>query len=388
MTFQNTFLRRLPAFIVIALLAAACAIGYLHRNLLVWAFFQVRFPGKAVARQGLLASDLGGGVRVLASGLDAPWAIGFLPDDSVLVTERRGALKRIGQDGVVHDVTGLEGTKAVGEGGLLGLAIHPRFSENRWIYLYQTAQAPDGLQNRVMRYRLKDDALSEATTVVQGIPASSEHDGGALAFGPDGRLYIGTGDAGNAPSAQDLGSLAGKILRVNDDGSVPSGNPFGTPVWSYGHRNVQGLARDSLNRLWATEHGRSGLLRTGLDELNLIEAGANYGWPVIEGDETADGLRTAAVHSGSSEPWAPAGSAVAGGNLFFGGLRGEALYQAKIGATPIPVLANFEGEFGRIRAVAAGPDGKLYFTTSNTDGRGLPRPDDDRLIRIEAARFQ
>jgi len=239
----------------------------------------------------------------------------------------------------------------------------------------------------VVRYRLEGDALSGRTTIVQNIPAASEHDGGALAFGPDGRLYVGTGDADDGPSAQDLNSLGGKVLRVNDDASVPSGNPFDTLVWSYGHRNIEGLAWDGKGRLWATEHGRSGL-RTGFDELNLIEGGVNYGWPTVEGDETNDGMRKAAVHSGPTEPWAPAGIASFDQSLFFGGLRGEALYQAQTGVSPIQVLAHFESDFGRIRALAVGPDRQIYLSTSNTDGRGLPRPGDDRIVRVSPRKFQ
>jgi glucose/arabinose dehydrogenase len=157
-------------------------------------------------------------------------------------------------------------------------------------------------------------------------------------------------------------------------------------IWSYGHRNVEGLAWDGQGKMWATEHGRSGL-QTGLDELNLIEPGINYGWPMIEGDATSDGMRVAAVHSGPTEPWAPAGIASYGGSLYFGGLRGESLYQALLGLAPLTVKSHFEHEFGRIRAVAVGPDHQLYFTTSNTDGRGLPRSGDDQVVRINPDRL-
>ena len=388
MPFPRLPVRRTIGALLMLLLAAVAVGVYAYRNVAVWAFFQIRLPGKLTATQGILKRDLqDADFKTLATGLKVPWAMGFLPDGSILVTERPGMLKRLAPDGAPIDVSGLQGVASSGEGGLLGLAVHPQFGDNHWIYLYETVRAPDGLRNQVMRYKLEHDALTEPSTILQDIPAASEHDGGALGFGPDGKLYVATGDAGQGTLAQDLHSLAGKILRLNQDGSVPSDNPFGTAVWSYGHRNVEGLAWDGLGRLWATEHGRSGL-QTGLDEVNLIEAGANYGWPNIEGDEASDGMRVAAVHSGPTEPWAPAGIAVLGQSLLFGGLRGEALYQAKTNVSPMPVLAHFESEFGRIRAVAVGPDRMLYLTTSNTDGRGLPRPGDDQLVRVNPRLFQ
>jgi glucose/arabinose dehydrogenase len=372
-------------FVVIALGIVALVF---YRNVVIWSLGLIRLPGPTVAVQGILKSDLGkGDITPLATGLVVPWSIGFLPDGSILVTERPGMLKRVAKDGRVLDVKGVGTVKAIGEGGLLGLAVHPHFDQNHWIYLYRTVEAAGGIRNRVDRFRLDDDTLSEQTTIVQGIPAAAEHDGGALAFGPDGDLYAATGDAGQSASAQDLSSLAGKILRVNDDGAVPADNPFGTAVWSYGHRNVEGLAFDAGGQLWATEHGRSGL-QTGFDELNQISAGANYGWPTIQGDEEAAGMRKGFVHSGPTEPWAPAGAAFLGTSVFFGGLRGESLYQAKVNGNPVTVLAHFQGEFGRIRAVAAGPDHQVYFTTSNTDGRGFPRQGDDQLIRVNPSRFQ
>lgn len=387
MALTRPSLRRVLGFIAIFLLLAGLAAAYAYRNVVVWALFQIRLPGAIVAEQGILKKDLqASDIKVIATGLKVPWSLAFLPDGSILVTERSGALKRIASDGTLNEVKGLDETTEVGEGGLLGLAIHPHFEENHWIYLYQTSGASGAPVNRVMRYRLVNDALSERTTIVQNIPAAAEHDGGALTFGPDGRLYIGTGDAGNGSAAQDLGSLAGKVLRVSDDGSIPIGNPYETLVWSYGHRNVEGLVWDEHGSLWATEHGRSGL-QTGFDELNQIEKGINFGWPMIEGDGTADGMHTAAVHSGPTEPWAPAGIAYVQGSLFFGGLRGESLYQGMIGLAEIPVKSHFEHDFGRIRAVAVGPDHQLYFTTSNTDGRGLPRPGDDQVIRINPDRL-
>ncbi|HXK40432.1 MAG TPA: PQQ-dependent sugar dehydrogenase, partial [Candidatus Paceibacterota bacterium] len=191
------------------------------------------------------------------------------------------------------------------------------------------------------------------------------------------------GDAGNEDSAQDIGSLAGKILRVAADGSIPSDNPFSTAVYSYGHRNPQGLAWDSAGRLFATEHGRSGV-RSGFDEVNLIVPSGNYGWPEIEGDEASEGMTRPLAHSGALDTWAPSGAAIVGGQLFFAGLRGEALYEASLrGGEIVGVVAHLSGTYGRLRAAVLGPDGFLYLLTNNTDGRGTRRSGDDTVIRID-----
>jgi len=323
--------------------------------------------------------------EVVADNLQIPWEIAFLPNGDLLVTERPGTLKRIGKESRVYVI---EGVRHIGEGGLLGMALHPQFSENRWIYLYLTTSIGDGLKNRVERYRFEEDRLSEKTIIIDNIPGAAYHDGGRIAFGPDGYLYITTGDAGSSNLAQDINSLAGKILRLKDDGSIPPDNPFGNAVWSYGHRNSQGLAWDNRGRFWATEHGRSGI-RSGLDELNLIEKGKNYGWPVIQGDERKAGMETPIIQSGPDETWAPAGIVYWNGSLFFGGLRGQSLYEAKIfDDDKILLKAHFRQEFGRIRAVVIGPDGYFYIATSNTDGRGDPKPNDDKIIRINPRIFR
>ncbi|HWQ99627.1 MAG TPA: PQQ-dependent sugar dehydrogenase, partial [Candidatus Methylomirabilis sp.] len=207
------------------------------------------------------------------------------------------------------------------------------------------------------------------------------------AFGPDGKLYVTTGDAGRDRNAQDKTSLAGKILRLNDDGTVPDDNPFGTAVWSYGHRNPQGLVWDDQGRLWATEHGRSGIL-SGFDELNLIEKGKNYGWPAIQGDDKKEGLVTPVINSGANETWAPSGAVYVDGSVFFAGLRGETLYEARVNDTPVTLKKHLVGQYGRLRAVVLGPDGDLYLTTSNLDGRGTPVTDDDRIVRINPRLFR
>ncbi len=324
-------------------------------------------------------------IEVIAENLQIPWEIAFLPNGDVLVTERPGTLKRIGKEGHVYNI---ESVEHVGEGGLLGLTLHPLFAKNNWIYLYLTTKVGDGLQNRVERYRLESDHLTEKTIIIENIPGAANHDGGRIAFGPDGYLYVTTGDAGKSNFAQDTTSLAGKILRLKDDGSIPSDNPFGNAVYSYGHRNSQGLAWDNKGQLWATEHGRSGVL-SGLDELNLIEKGKNYGWPVIQGDEIKTGMKSPVIQSGSDETWAPAGAVFWNGSIFFSGLRGESLYEAKIiDGNKVSLTVHFRQEFGRIRAVALGPDGYFYIITSNTDGRGVSKANDDKIIRINPKLFR
>ena len=365
-----------------AVLLAAIAAGYFYRARLLRLYYAIPMP--TTVDQGLTAPDIGEkDVVVVAQDLKIPWALAFLPDGDILVTERPGTLRRIGQNGAVITV---EGVTHVGEGGLLGLALHPKFKENSWLYLYLTSKVGDKVANRVERYRLENNRLVERTTIVQNIPGSAYHDGGVLAFGPDGMLYAATGDAGEPFSAQDRNSLAGKILRLKADGTIPSDNPFGTAVWSFGHRNVQGLAWDYYGRLWAVEHGRSGV-QSGLDELNVIERGQNYGWPSIQGDETASGMESPVIHSGPWETWAPAGAAFFNGRLFFTGLRGESLYQATIIDKEIKIQAHFQKEYGRLRAVIVGPDRQLYVTTSNTDGRGETSPGDDKILRINTALF-
>lgn len=324
-------------------------------------------------------------VSVVAENLKIPWEIAFFPDGDFLVTERAGVLKRIGKNPEEYKIEGVEHS---GEGGLLGAALHPNFSENRWLYLYFTTRVSGRIENRVERYRFKNGRLSEKTLIIGDIPAGAVHNGGRIAFGPDGYLYITTGDAGNGNLSQDINSLAGKILRLNADGVVPPDNPFSNAVYSYGHRNSQGIIWDNKGRLWATEHGRSGIL-SGFDELNLIEKGKNYGWPVIQGDERRGDMKNPIVHSGPDETWAPAGAVFWDGSIFFGGLRGQSLYEAKIGnADEVSLKAHFRGEFGRIRAVVLGPDGYLYIATSNTDGRGAPKENDDKIIRINPMLFR
>ena len=342
---------------------------------------------------GAVADELPeGAVTVMARELDTPWEVRFLPGGDLLVTERRGRLLRLARDaggqgapyGIV-ETHAIEGVREVGEGGLMGLALHPDFPSTPRIYLCHTLEAGGELRNRVVRFRYAGGELDEREVLLGGVPGAAIHDGCRLEFGPEGHLFVTSGDAGEKDDARDRGSLAGKIHRIGPDGAVPGDNPFGSPVWSLGHRNPQGLAFDGRGRLWSAEHGPSGF-SSGRDEINLIRRGGDYGWPEITGGEPRDGMIAPRLHSGSST-WAPAGLAHREGRLYFGGLRGAALYEARGlagGEEPeVRLLAHFRDEFGRIRPVRVGPEGRIWFGTSNRDGRGSPADSDDRLIAVE-----
>ncbi|HYF13374.1 MAG TPA: PQQ-dependent sugar dehydrogenase [Candidatus Paceibacterota bacterium] len=325
-------------------------------------------------------------ISIIAEGLEIPWDIAFV-DGGYLVTQRTGSVVAIDKDGNKREIQ-IQGVKRTGEGGLLGIVLHPDFETNRLLYLYMTAPGrTNETENRVVRFKYENGTLTDDGVIINNIPGAIYHDGGRMEFGPDGMLYVTTGDATRDVIAQNKNSLGGKILRLEDDGKIPADNPFGTAVWSYGHRNPQGLAWDSQGQLWETEHGRSGV-RSGMDEINLIEKGANYGWPDIEGDETKAGMETPALHSGPDDTWAPASAAIIGNRLFFGGLLGEALYEVTISGNSVTNLKeHFKGEYGRIRTVRVGPDGMLYITTSNRDGRGSPNTGDDKVIRVNPERL-
>lgn len=317
---------------------------------------------------------------ITATDLDVPWALAFLPDGSMLATERTGNLVRL-ENGEKKVIAKLP-VKIIGEGGLLGLALDPNFEKNNYIYLYYTFSSDgNNTLNRVVRFKLSNDKLTDEKVLIGKIPGATFHNGGRIKFGPDGFLYITTGDAQEPSRAQDKNSLAGKILRVTKDGTAAPGNPFKNRVYSYGHRNPQGITWSDDGKLWATEHGPS-----GLDELNKIESGKNYGWPTIQGNETRPGMIPPTIQS-QGQTWAPAGmiflngsTPIQSGSIFFGGLKGETLYEYKIAERTI--IEHLKGEFGRIRDVVLGPDGQVYITTSNTDGRGDPKPEDDKIIKI------
>lgn len=373
-------------FILILVILAALLV-FFFRGELVRLIFQ---PTDSQTSVGRSEDDVSTeNVEIIAEDLSVPWDVAFLPGGKIFVTERPGSLVLIEGGEIVSRIQ-VPGVNARGEGGLLGIALHPNFEENSFVYLYLTADSEDGTINRVERFTFGSSplSLSDSQVIISDIPGASFHDGGRIAFGPDDLLYITTGDARTPDNAQNIDSLAGKILRLEPDGDIPEDNPFGNAVYSLGHRNPQGITWDDSGRLWSTEHGRSGL-SSGFDELNLIERGVNYGWPVIQGGESREGMRTPVAHSGSGETWAPASAVFFGGSIFWGGLRGEALYEARIdGSDTVGLERHFFGEYGRIRAVSLGPDGFLYITTSNTDGRGEVRSGDDKLIKIDPQIFE
>jgi len=323
-------------------------------------------------------------VVVIAENLDTPWGLVFLPDKNILFTERPGKVRLINTNDKLDQkpVIEIAAVKEISEGGLLGITIHPDFIHNSYVYLYYTYEGNnEKTWNKVVRMTYKNNTLSEERIIIDQIPGAPNHNGGRIKFGPDNLLYVTTGDAQNPSQAQDVESLAGKILRVTDDGQEAPGNPFNNLIYSYGHRNPQGLTWDNIGRLWSTEHGRSGAL-SGLDELNLIEKGANYGWPKIQGDESGNNMSTPKLHSGS-ETWAPAGAVFFKSSILFTGLRGQALYEAKIDVNNITLKQHFSNRFGRLRDIILGPDNMLYIMTSNLDGRGNPKPKDDKILKID-----
>jgi glucose/arabinose dehydrogenase len=313
-------------------------------------------------------------VKTIVRGLHVPWGIAFLPDGDALVSERTtGRILRIPKGGgrarVAKRVPGVD--KNAGEGGLLGLAVSPHYESDRLVYAYFTSRH----DNRIVRFRLR----GRVRPILTGIARAPNHDGGRIAFGPDGKLYAGVGDGAVGARAQSKRSRNGKILRMNPDGSVPQGNPFGhSRVWSLGHRNVQGLAWDRAGRLWATEFGQN-----RFDEVNLIRRGRNYGWPIVEGKGSTHGgrFRNPKVTWRTSEA-SPSGAAIRHGFLYVGALQGERVWRIHLRGTragrPRSLL---RGGYGRIRTVVRAPDGSLWITTSNRDSRGDPRKGDDRILR-------
>jgi glucose/arabinose dehydrogenase len=310
----------------------------------------------------------------LATGLSVPWAIAFLPDGNALVTERDSArLLRVTPGGKVSTVGKVPGVSPSGEGGLLGVAVSPGFARDRWVYLYYSAAS----DNRIVRFQYRGRGVDGVQTLVKGIPRGAIHNGGRLAFGPDRMLYASTGETGRGGLAQTRSTFAGKILRITPDGDPAPGNPFGTRVWTYGHRNVQGLAWDPDGRMFATEFGQD-----RFDEINRIQKGRNYGWPVVEG--AGNGRFTRPLLTWSTDEASPSGLAYAGGSLWAAALRGERLWQVPVsedGEVGRP-KAHFTGRYGRLRAAVAAPDGSLWVITNNRDGRGSPRSGDDRILRI------
>ncbi|MBC9928172.1 MULTISPECIES: sorbosone dehydrogenase family protein [unclassified Leucobacter] len=310
--------------------------------------------------------------QAVTSGLDAPWSVVFL-NETALISERdSGRILELLADGSARELGIVPGVQHGGEGGLLGLAI----DEQGRLYVYSTGA--DG--NRIQRFAVTGApgayALGEATTLISQLPSARTHNGGRLAFGPDGMLYATVGDASQSNLAQDLESLAGKILRMTPDGAAPADNPFpGSLVYSFGHRNPQGLAWTADGTMFATEFGQN-----TWDELNVIAPGSNYGWPTVEGAAGQSGF-TDPVQQWAPSAASPSGMTRIGGTLFIANLRGAVLRSVPV-ADPGTSTDYYAGEYGRIRAVTEAPDGALWFVTNNTDGQRTPGPEDDLIMSV------
>ncbi|WP_323791797.1 PQQ-dependent sugar dehydrogenase [Nocardioides sp.] len=315
-------------------------------------------------------------VDTIATDLAVPWGLDFFPDGDAIVTERDTQRVLRISSGKKHKVSVLGVLSAAdpqGEGGLLGVALSPSFEVDQTIYFYLTSST----DNRIVRSVLSGGGLTPVEVVLDGIPNGFIHDGGRLAFGPDGYLYASTGEAGRPALAANKKSLGGKILRITTEGEPAPGNPFDSPVWSYGHRNVQGLAFDDRDNLWASEFGQD-----DVDELNKITGGADYGWPGVEGPggskRQTDPQQTWDVAEAS-----PSGLAFANGNLWMAALRGERVWRVRLkGGKAVDQKSFFVGDYGRLRTIATAPDGTLWVTTSNRDGRGDPADSDDRILQL------
>ncbi len=309
------------------------------------------------------------------TGLDVPWGLAFLPDRSALVTQRD-------QRSVLHLRAGVQprtvatvsDARPDQEGGLLGIAVSPEFATDKRVFVYYTAAG----DNRVERMKWTGSTLKSDKVILSGIPKASFHNGGRLAFGPDNQLYVTTGDAGVPSRAPDIENLGGKILRITQDGKAATGNPIsGSRVWSYGHRNVQGIAWDDDRRMYATEFGQN-----TFDELNLITPGKNYGWPTVEGKANRRGFIDPLVQWRTSES-SPSGLAINGDNAYVAALAGQRVWQVPLrdGKAGTPARASMPA-LGRVRTVHVDPSGALWVMSNNTF-RGDARDGDDRIIRWE-----
>lgn len=360
--------RRLVVVAVAAVIAAAVATA-------VYAPSQTTLPIPEPGQGG--GNDTSSGVHVMAENLEVPWAMDVAEDGRIFFTERPGRIRVI-ENGTLLEPVAFINVEQNGESGLLGLALHPNFTENHLLYVYHTYSNGSNVFNKVLMLTERDNQIVESQVIIDGIPAADRNDGGRIKFGPDGKLYVATGDARQPDLAQNANSLAGKILRLNPDGTIPEDNPFeGSPVYSYGHRNIQGLAwHPATGELYASEHGAE-----GNDEVNIIKPGANYGWPV----EDCNAERFEAPALCFNPAVAPAGIAIPAQDIL--GYEGDLLV-ATLKAQQLRLIdqdgaeRNILPSFGRIRDVTEAPDGSLYVSTSNRDGRALPEQGDDKILRI------
>jgi glucose/arabinose dehydrogenase len=317
-------------------------------------------------------------VKTLARGIDVPWHITFLADGDALVSARdTGRIIRVRKEGGHHSIGHVpgvvSGVSQGGETGLLGLALHPNFKKNRWLYAYHSTSS----DNRVVRMRYVGGGLGSPHVILKGIPKSLHHNGGGLAFGPGGKLFVSTGDAENPDAAQNKRSLSGKILRIGPRGGVPHDNPFGNRTWTFGHRNPEQIAFAPDGKLWSSEFGDK-----KKDELNRIVRGANYGWPHVEGKDGPGGYHDP-LATWDTDRCSPSGIAILAGRAWLGALQGDCIYSVRLsGPHKGHKERFFAGRFGRIRAVGAAPDGSLWIGTSNRDGRATPGAHDDRIFRV------
>ncbi len=337
--------------------------------------------------------------ETLASGLDTPWEIAWGPDDAIWVTERKGTISRVNPTDGQVTLVGQVDVVEVSESGLMGMAFHPDFSAQPFVYVVHSYSAADGIRNRLVRLRYDGIGLSSADVLLDNIPGAGNHNGSRIVIGSDRFLYMTTGDAQNSALAQQRDSLAGKVLRLTLDGQPAPGNPFGTAIYSYGHRNPQGLVfHPDTNDLYITEHGPA-----DNDEVNRVEIGQNYGWPNVRGfcDDDVRGEGDFCKKNNVVEPvavWtptiAPSGAdfynadLIPGwkGSFLFTTLKGASLVRLTLsgdGSRAISEAFLFRGEFGRLRDVLVGPNGEVYLATSNRDGRGRPAANDDRILRIQ-----
>lgn len=365
--------RRLAIVAIAAVIVAAVATAFFTPSQTT---LPIPEPGQSDGN-----NDTHSGVQVLARNLDVPWAVDIAEDGRLFFTERTGRIMVIDKNGsLLSDPVAYINVMQNGESGLLGLALHPNFTENHLLYVYHTYSNDSSVLNKVLMLTESDNKIIESKVIIENIPAADRNDGGRIKFGPDGKLYIATGDARQPELAQDAGSLAGKILRLNSDGSIPADNPFeGSPVYSYGHRNIQGLAWHPMTGdLYASEHGLE-----GNDEINLIKPGSNYGWPIE--DCNAEKFEKPIVCFNPAI--APAGLTFAAldslgyqNDILLATLKAQHIRLVDLESD---IESNILTGFGRIRDVIEDPnDGSLYVTTSNKDGRAVPSQDDDKILKI------